>query len=58
MKMIIAINNRSIEQKLTQRYYSKYEMYIAHSKDMVLKLAQSGQKAVIIIKEDIKGNIE
>lgn len=57
MKMIIAINNKNIEQKLTQKYYSKYELFIAHSKDMVLKLALTTDKAVIIVREDIKGNI-
>ena len=58
MRMIIAINNKQIEEQIINYYYSKYEVFVAETSDMVLKLSQDNTDVIAIIREDIKGNID
>ncbi|MGN1012550.1 MAG: hypothetical protein ACI4ON_01810 [Clostridia bacterium] len=58
MRMIIAINNKQIEDQIINYYYSKYEVFVAETSDMVLKLSQDNTDVIAIIREDIKGNID
>lgn len=57
MKMIVAINNKIAEEKITNKYYSKYEIYIVKSSDMIFKLTLNEKKAIVILRDDIKGSI-
>jgi MinD-like ATPase involved in chromosome partitioning or flagellar assembly len=57
MKMILAIKNKNIEEKIKSVYYLKYEILVANSKDMILDFALNESELIVIVREDINGNI-
>ncbi len=51
MKMILAIKNNNLEEKIINKYYSKYEIYIASNKTMIKKLLCSN--CILIIRDEV-----
>lgn len=58
MRMILAINNRVLEERITIKYSDTYNIYLAESTEIIYNLISNNEKCILIIKEDIKGKIE
>ncbi len=53
MRMIIAVDNKCLEEKLINNYYKKYEIYTIKSLDLIEKLCEND--SVVIVREDLNG---
>ena len=58
MKMIVAVNNKVIEEKVVKKYAEDYDIYLAKSTDIVYSLVCQNEKIVLLIREDINGEIK
>lgn len=58
MKMILALNNRVIEEKLVKKYYSSYDIYLANSTDIIFSLLKEDKESVVVVRENLKGKID
>ncbi|MBO5477898.1 MAG: hypothetical protein J6A15_09125 [Clostridia bacterium] len=58
MKMIIAINNPVIEQKLIEKYKNIYEIIVLSSKEDVLDVVNLNEESLIITREDLGGKVD
>lgn len=54
MRMILAIKNNSLEEKIINRYYSEYEIYIAQSIELIKKSLCNN--SILIIRDEIIKN--
>lgn len=55
MRMILAINNRNIEEKIKNIYCDKYDVFIVHSREMILEVIT--KDSILILKNEIEGTI-
>ena len=55
MKMILAINNKKVEDALTQIYIGKYELFIVNSKELILDKIIDKSEAIVVLREDLRG---
>lgn len=53
MKMILAIKNNSLEEKIISKYYSKYEIYITPSINLIEKSLCND--CILIIRDEVIG---
>lgn len=58
MKMIIAINNEVIEEKLICSYSKMYSILNLKTKEEIIQMISSQEEFLIITREDLKGNVE
>ena len=58
MRMILAINNRVLEERITIKYSDTYNIYLAESTEIIYNLISNNEKCILIIKEDINGKIQ
>lgn len=58
MKLLVALNNNNIEQKIIEKYRLSYDIYILTSIEEVISKIDKESDFLIIIREDIKGNID
>ena len=54
MNMIIAVNNKKIEDALIKIYAKKYQIYIVNTKDIIITMIQD-IKTVLILRDDLIG---
>lgn len=57
MLMIIAVDNNEIEEKIKEEYYLTYEILVIKSKDALLALYDEYKGAILIIRDNLKGNV-
>ncbi len=53
MRMIIAVDNKCLEEKLINNYYKEYEIYTIRSLDLIEKVCEND--SVVVVKENLKG---
>ena len=58
MKMILAIDNKTIEDELTKRYITKYNIYIVKTKDVIQAMISKDEEVILILRDDLTGEIE
>ncbi len=58
MKMIIAINNRKLADRLILGYSSKYNIYLIDSKELILRMLEKNEDYILIVRYDLKGDID
>lgn len=57
MKMIIGLNNNIIAEKIKSKYNELYNVYIIETKEEIIENLNEKQQYLIIVREDIKGDI-
>lgn len=58
MRMILSLYNKNIEDKIKNKYYSKYEIIVANEHKYLLDYINEKQEEIIIIKKNTKNDIE
>lgn len=52
MRMILALNNKNIEEKLKNLYYSKHEIFVIETKNNILNYITENEEIIIIRKNN------
>lgn len=58
MRMIIAINNEVIENKLISSYCKTYDILIARNKEEIIQFISSNEELLMVTREDLPGNMD
>ncbi len=58
MKLLVALNNNNIEKRIIEKYSVSYDIYILTRIEEVINKIDKESDFLIIIREDIKGNID
>ena len=58
MKMIIALNNKYIEDKIKDLYCDSLDVYILKTKEDVLSYINSNDDFIIITRDSLKGEVD
>ncbi len=58
MKMIIALNNKYLEDKIKNMYINKYEIFIFSTKEQVLKSITYEEEIIVITRDKVKGKVD
>lgn len=58
MNLIIAIDNKRIEDELTKIYITKYNIYIVKSKESIISMIKDDTQTILVLRDDLTGIID